>query len=328
MLKNETRNQHFVCRAEQKLNAIDPTGSKPRIYAFKVTDRDKYTLELESDDGVPISSNLAFLDLFSFDVPGGQPLRHNFEVLFQKYESNISTQTDDLLQKLRIRGGCFRSEIINLFAAKMLNFVRNPFCIAKVLSSFPTLAGYHPTDPVLLASYQRIKNGRRPHQKHLCSQLGITDAQYVEWLSLLFMLLVPMADGCLNFFEEAIKGLLEDRKTYVAATICDFDTDHCLVSDRGFSRPIEDGPHLAFSFNLCSSAFVHFIFADPATLLEGKAHPDFLKKTLADWEQRRESQINVTFLRNNTQLLAQYNRRVIEQCHGRVFCSRKDGLLL
>ena len=77
-------------------------------------------------------------------------------------------------------------------------------------------------------------SGRKPHQAHLCAQLSISDAQYEEWLGALFMLLVPMADGRPNFFEETIKSLLESRKMHVAAFVCEFDSARCLLCDRGF----------------------------------------------------------------------------------------------
>ena len=76
-----------------------------------------------------------------------------------------------LLAKLNAGSGDIKTEIINLFAAKMLNFVRNPFSIVKVLNSFPGLAGYDPTDPALLADYRRVVSGRRPQQAHLCAEL-------------------------------------------------------------------------------------------------------------------------------------------------------------
>ena len=160
------------------------------------------------------------------------------------------------------------------------------------------------------------------------SSLGISDAQYVEWLRLLFMLLVPMADGRPNFFEEMIKGLLENRKMHIAAFVCEYDSARCLLSDRGFSQPIADGPHMAFSFNLCATAFVDYIFADPATLVQGKASPGLIAQAIASWEHLPEKQINVTFLRNNLDMLARSNRRVVEQCYQRVYCSVKDGLVL
>ena len=76
-----------------------------------------------------------------------------------------------LLAKLNAGSGDIKTEIIDLFAAKMLNFVRNPFSIVKVLNSFPGLAGYDPTDPALLADYRRVVSGRRPQQAHLCAEL-------------------------------------------------------------------------------------------------------------------------------------------------------------
>ena len=330
MLENDTRNQHFVTQGEQRLNALNPRADpeNQRIYSFEVVDRENYTLALESPNGRPIGSNLSLFDLFSFDIPGDSRLRLNFEALFHKYEGYIEAHTRSLLAKLNAGSGDIKAEIIDLFAAKLLNFVRNPFSIVKVLNSFPGLASYDPTDPALLADYRRIVSGKKPHQAHLCTQLGISDAQYVEWLRLLFMLLVPMAEGRPNFFEETIKGLLENRKMHVAAFVCEYDSARCLLSDRGFSQPIEDGPHMAFSFNLCATAFVDFIFADPATLVQGKASPEFIAQAIASWERLPEKQINVTFLRNNIDMLARYNRRVVEQCHERVYCSAKEGLIL
>ena len=298
------------------------------LYSFKVVDRETYTLALENPRGLRIGSNLSLYDLFSFDVPGDSRLRLNFETLFHKYEGYIKAHTDSLLGKLNTGSRDIKAEIIDLFAAKFLNFVRNPFCIGKVLNSFPGIASYDPTDPALLADYRRIVSGRKPHQAHLCAQLGISDTQYVEWLRVLFMLLAPMAPGRPNFFEEMIRSLLENRKTHIAAFVCQYDSARCMISDRGFSQPVADGPHMSFSFNLCATAFVDYIFADPATLLQGKASPEFLAHALALHERLPEKEIKVTFLRNNLDMLARYNRRAVEQCYERVFCSVKDGLVL
>ncbi len=330
MLENDTRNQHFVTQGEQRLNALNPEANprNQRIYSFEVVDRENYKLALETPAGRPIGKSLSLFDLFSFDVPGGSRLRHNFESLFHKYEGYIKDHTQSLLAKLNTGSGDIKAEIIDLFAAKLLNFIRNPFCIEKVLNSFPSVASYDPTDPALLADYRRIVSGKKPHQAHLCAQLGISDAQYVEWLRVLFMLLMPMAEGHPNFFEDMIKRLLENRKMHVAAFVFEYDSARCLLCDRGFCQPIADGPHMAFSFNLCATAFVDYSFFDPATLLQGKASPEFLTHALALHESLSEKQIKVTFLRNNLDVLARYNRRVVEQCYQRVYCSVKDGLVL
>jgi hypothetical protein len=87
----------------------------------------------------------------------------------------------------------------------------------------------------MLADYRRVVSGRKPHQAHTCAELGISEAQYVEWLRVLFMLLVPMAEGQPNFFEDMIRRLLENRKMHVAAVVHEYDSARCLLSDRGFS---------------------------------------------------------------------------------------------
>ncbi len=81
---------------------------------------------------------------------------------------------------------------------------------------------------------------------------------------------------------------------------------------------------MAFSFNLCSSAFIDYIFADVSTIMQGRASPN----ALASFEKRPEATLNVTLTRNDRAMLARYNRRVIEQCYERVYCSAKDGLVL
>ena len=328
--QNDTRNQHFVSQVEQRLNALNPQADqrRQRIYSFEVVDRANYKLALENSTGRPIESNLSLSDLFSFDVPGESRIRLNFESQFQKYEGYIKDHTKSLLGKLNAGAGDIKAEIINLFAAKMLNFVRNPFSVVKILNSFPDLASYDPTNPALLADNRRVVSGRKPQQAHLCAELGISEAQYDQWLDVLFMLLAPMAEGHLNFFEDMIKRLLKNRKVHVAAFVFEYDSARCLLSDRGFSQPIADGPHMAFSFNLCATAFMDFWFVDPATLVQGKVSPECIASAIANRERLPEKQINVTFRRNDLDMLARYNQRAIEQCYKRVYCSVKDGLVL
>jgi hypothetical protein len=330
MRGNATRNQHFLPRVEQKLNALNPgsTSGKFRIYSFRLVNRQTYEIALENPGGRSIDATLSMLDLFSFDVPGGGRLRVNLEELFHKYEVNVESHTRGLVAKLAVRDADIKAEIIDLFAAKLLNFIRNPFCIEKVLNSFPGVASYEPTDPELLATYRKIVTGRKPHQAHLCAQLGISDQTYVEWLRLLFILLMHTGSDRPNLFEGLIKGLMENRTTQAAAFVWAYDDDHCLLSDRGFSQPIPDGVHMAMSFNLCSTAFVDYIFADAAALVQGRASPGFVANALDAWKQRPQATINVTMTRNNRDMLARYNRRVIEQCYERVYCSAKTGLVL
>jgi hypothetical protein len=225
MRGNETRNQHFVPQVEQRLNASNPdsTSGKFRIYSFRITDREAYRIELENPRGHAIASTLSMLDLFSFDVLGGGRVRMNLETLFHKYEANVAIHTKGLLEKLAAGSADIKTELIDLFAAKLLNFVRNPFCIQKVLNSFPGVGQYEPTDPELLAVYRRIVNGQKPHQTHLCRQLDVSQETYVEWLRLIFVLLMQTGDDRPNLFEGMIKGLFEARDTEAAAFVWTYD---------------------------------------------------------------------------------------------------------
>lgn len=67
------------------------------------------------------------------------------ERLFQKYEQGIERHTRSLLHKLSQWNFDVKEDLVELFAAKLLNFVRNPFCIEKVLNSFPGIANVQPT---------------------------------------------------------------------------------------------------------------------------------------------------------------------------------------
>jgi hypothetical protein len=324
-LQSPTRNQHFLPRVEQKLNAQNPNAAVDnlRIYSFRVVDREAYSVELEDPKGRPIRSNLSLFDLFSFDVDDASKIRMNFEALFERYEANIEIHTLSLLAKLR--SGCqdVKAEIVDLFAGKLLNFVRNPFCITKVMNTFPQVRRLDPTDPFLRNCYNRILSGKKPQQSYLCSQLGITAADYVDWLRTLFMLLVHPSAEHPNLFEGVIKSLFENPDRHVSAMVCTYDTKVCLLSDRGFCQPIPDGLHFAMSFNLTSQAFVHYSFADIEAMLR-QVIPD--RGALEDVKSQFDKRVFVSEHRNNMQALAAYNRRAIEQCYQRVYCASPDRI--
>jgi hypothetical protein len=320
-LGNNTRNQHFLTRVEQKLNSRNPDASaeRARIYSFRVIDRAARLLELEDPKGRPVRSNLSALDLFSFDVIDGSDLRSNFEALFAKYEANIELHTKSLLAKLPQRSIDIKAEIIDLFAAKLLNFVRNPYCIQKVLNTFPGLAIYEPTDPIFLSAYRRIVSGKKPQQSHLCAELGITDKMYVEWLRTLFMLLFPN-EKYPSLFEGLIRGLIQNPETHTGVFVFAYDDKFCLLSDRSYCEPIADGAHMAFSFNLCRNAFVHYVFANIDELTANFPRRDIVERGKAKLGEG----LNVRYEKNDLHMLEMYNARVIEQCHERVFCASKQ----
>lgn len=98
---SETKNQHYISQAEQKLNAIEPSAARKKraIHAFTIIDRDAPTLSNSPAGGQRIEQTLSCLDLFSFDVVDSK-YRHNLEELFHKYENRIADHSDSFLTKL------------------------------------------------------------------------------------------------------------------------------------------------------------------------------------------------------------------------------------
>lgn len=320
-LKDATRNQHFVPQIEQRLNAINPNAKEEnqKIYEFDLIDRENYKIKIRSNNGARISNALSLNDLFSFDVIKDTTERYNFEKLFHKYESSIKTNTQSLLRKLHIKGSDIQSEILDIFASKFLNFVRNPYSVKKILNTFPPLTNVHPTDPVHYKNFERILKGQKPQQKYLCEKLGISESEYTEWLAIIFLLLAPIDKENPNFLEQVIKGLYESPESFIMVLIYTYDKKTCLLSDRGYSIPLPEKDHMAFDFNLCSNAFIRYGFSNIDALAPAEA-----PKELIETFKSRPKTIGVHHFTNDLSALEQYNKNVVYQCFETVFNSNAE----
>lgn len=323
-LNNSTKNQHFVSQAELRLNTSSPSEVKSenqKIYAFDILNPEQYKIALNGVNGKSIAKTLSLTDLFSFDILD-RTIRTNFESLFHSYENQITENTKSLLVKVAAGDNDLSTELDIIFRTKLLNSFRNPYCIEKTLNTIGKLGHYEPTDPVLLAAYARIRSGRRPQQKHLCRLLGITDDLYARWLEVLFMLLVSIEPAPQNMLESIVSSLYSNPSQHLAVFVCTYDDQHSdkrpLLSDRSFCLLRNDDSCLAFSFNLCSSAFVSYMFTNVAK-------QQFLKVSTDAIETFRAAprQFNITPLRNNLEALANFNRNTIHQAKLRVYSSSK-----
>ena len=317
---SEARNQHFISQVEQRLNAINPNAlpRNQRIYKLRVVDREDRRLMLANENGSPIKANLSLSNLFSFDVDLDGRLRENFESLFNDYEASIPIHTEGILRKLAVNSNDLKTEVIDLFAAKLIGFIRNPYSVVKVLNTFPELAQHHPTDLAVSALYLRILAGRRPHQAYLCGKLGITDQQYEAWLRIIFMLLTPLRANYPPFFAGVIKGVFELEDAIPFVTVYKYDDQCCLLSDRGFSHPIDQEPNLVFDFNLCSNAFIRYAFLNHVSVF-GRQLPEAIARGL----KLGPKLVMVQYRPNDLFALDVFHRRAVEQCFESVYCSSK-----
>lgn len=317
-LMNDPRNHHFISQNEQRLNAANPSAAKhrQRIYEFELLDRGSYTLRLTSHHGRPIRRTLAFDDLFSFHVPDSVHPRENLEGLFQRYENTIRSRTEAILQKVGAGREDIEAELFDIFLAKMLNFVRNPFCVQKVLNTFPALRTMHPPERSAFDRYMRLLIGTLPQQEYLCDQLEISRENYREWLRLLYLLLTPLAPGQPVFFETMLRKLFESRDNSLHVMVHTYQSEFCLLSDRGFSHPIPEDDHLVFDFNLGAHAFVRYAFMNPRKL-PGIEVPEFILESI----KLGPKIPYIQHLPEHLAALQGFNRRVIDQCYQQVYCA-------
>lgn len=321
---NTTTNQHFLSRTEQELNALNPTAHprNQRIYSFSLVDREKHQIRLDDARGRSISRNLSLPNLFSFSVINKRK-RFNFEHLFGEYEVSLKINTIELLRKLRIGDSGIKKEILEIFAAKLMNFLRNPYSVRKVLNSIGGMLQFHPTDPGLLDDYRAVLAGKKPQQEHLCRQLGIDADEYQNWLAALFMALFRPRPGEINLMEGMIKGLFESPSHQANVMVYQYVGEHadkrCLLSDRGYSSPIRGSEMLSFSFNLFSNAFIVYTFTDVAQFAGGTVPPSVI-----DAFKKQPKNVQVTLLTNQLPHLSSYNRNVVYQCAHSVYCSSQS----
>lgn len=320
---NVTRKQHFISQAEQKLNAY--AGDK--IYEFSILKRGvTEDIRLSEPRSRPIGGNLKIDDLFSFDVEPKANLRENFEELFQQYENRVSTLTQCLLEKAAAKSSDVVTELVDLFVAKLMNFVRNPYCVQKILNTFSAFKDLRPTDQEQNRLFEKVLSGRKPHQQYICEQLGLSELQYREWLMTLFMLLADLQQGQPNFLRQVVAGLFNSTETSAGVMVSTYTTEKVLLSDRAMTSNLENTSEGSFDFNLCGTAFVRYVFMDKATALKGRAHPSFIESAL-EFSKTQKPVLSLLYEHDNLELLKNYNRQVINQSNERVFCASKTVLL-
>lgn len=314
---NETVNQHFLSRVEQRLNAANPAArpENQRIYEFEIADRDARILRLVKDSGRSIQTTLSTLDLFSFDVDSSQGIRANFEGLFERYEHNLSDLTAAVMEN---DASAAYNAMYPLFLAKMMNFIRNPYSVHKVLGTFGTLATVHPTDLEVCRVYERILHGRRPHQKYLCDIFEISDEQYGAWLRVIFLLLERLKDGHKNMLEQSLFSLYFAKDTHTTVDVYRYETERCLLCDRGTSTPLPEEHGLVLDFNLRCDAFIRYGFYKFNASIACPP-PDVVASIM-----RGPKFVHADRHANDLVQLAIFNQRVVDQAHSRVFCATKD----
>ncbi|MBE3671308.1 hypothetical protein BOO25_20510 [Vibrio navarrensis] len=308
-LLDNTRNQHFISQAEQRQNAINPNASSrnQKILSFEIIDREYY--ELRNNGPIKIETSLSIYDLFCFSMLDKKEGQFNFEKLFQRYENEVVQHTHSLIRKVERKDNNVSHELMFIFIAKFMNFVRNPYSIKKVLNTFPQLLDVHPTDPLIYQKYEKVLNGRKPQQAALSKELGISDQQYEQWLRIIFMLLMPIDHSQhFNFLENTIAGMFNQPETKVGAFLYTYDKPCCLLSDRGYNfYPLGNNQEV-WEFNLNSKAFIRLVLTSLGELLD-----DLLPEQYLNLVKDMKHDISLYHLHDDSAELANFNRTTVYQ---------------
>jgi hypothetical protein len=93
----------------------------------------------------------------------------------------------------------------------------------------------------------------------------------------------------------------------------------CLLSDRGYATPLPQEPHLSFSFNLSSTAYIVYVFAS----IEELNLPYVPPPRVIDLYRTQQKNVRVVPFTNDLAALARYNQNVVYQCHHAVYSSSR-----
>jgi hypothetical protein len=287
-------------------------------------DRGSFTVSLDSPRGRLISQTLALRDVFSFDVLPNRT-RKNFENLFRTYESKIRHNTLSLLSKLdKGRPADIKEEVLALFVAKFMNFLRNPFSIKKVLDTVGPLLKYEPTDPDILAQFKAVIAGSKPQEAYLRLELGITSDEYRKWLAALFLMLVSHMPNQPNLMEHTVKSLFEMPSGLPIVFVHQYTHDEpdrvCLLSDRGCSSTLPE-PYTSFHFNLSSRAFISYVFASIDVIPNVISMPPQVFEKMLEAYRKSTKAVRVTPFLNHFPALASYNQSAVSWSHKTVYSS-------
>lgn len=316
MFNNETHNQHFIAQVEQRLNSIDLTENR-KIYMFESTNREKHEYRILHKEGVDIKSNLSMTDLYSLEVFDNKT-RDNFERYFGLLENKIRSLTETVLSNSRLE----KDILLTLFNAKLMNVIRNPYCIISTLNTYSLFCDYIPTDEYLAQHFNKINT--MSINECLLSELCVTEDQYRQWLKIIFYMVVPLRlpDGnSLNFMMEVIKKIFNPENMCISINLATHDNEICLLSDRAhvdLSKALLDN-NFGYEFNLTRNAFISFTFVenDLDNLARFINIPENL---IAIMKERGISKLEVPSLEinkcvNDDTFFSAYNSRVIYQCH-------------
>lgn len=190
MFNDNARNQHYISVSEQKLNQSNPEvvkRDKRRIFSFDLVDREKHEIVLSQVGEPKAVNNLSYMDLYTFGLFNDSQ-RLSFEKLFSRLEEKVEEHTNKLLDE---ESYTFES-VLYVFKSKLMNMIRNPFCVKATLNNFKDFKNFYPTDDSLKKYFDLINEYSIP-QVNL-KKFSLSEDEYKDWLKIIFLMITPLKE--------------------------------------------------------------------------------------------------------------------------------------
>lgn len=323
-------NQHFISVSEQKLNSSNPENclrKKIKLYSFDVIDREKYLTLLSEFNQPKAINNLSYKDLYTFDLlEDGQ--RVCFEKLFKRLEDVAGPCTNKILDSNLIN----LEDFLSIFKSKLLNMVRNPFCIEFTLNNFGHLSHYYPVNDELKRYYDKIDHYQIPN--NILVDFKVTENKFKKWLKIMFLLITPM-DANKYILDDIAENFFDLEKYFHLINIYKFKNEVCVLSDRSYvnlSALFKDCDGICFGFNLRRDAFIYMCFLPNDLELLAKKMLGSKGAVIAKWAKdsnivKIQNSLSVNLIVDDLEFLKKYNRHAIYQSAYKVYSSSSQILI-
>lgn len=303
-LKNKTKNQHFISRSEQKFNSLDT--DKNKIYRFeKLHER-----SIKEIKCVSIKNNLSKDDLFTFKI-GNDKDRFNFEFFYIQYEQDIHKWTMQLLDKIDQQHADITDEIYQIFVFKLMNFIRNPYNVKKVINTFKSTLSYIPTSEKYKEINEELKKINEDDQQKICMEFGISLEEYREWLLINLLTIGAKSEDGVNLLYLLTQSLFDPVNMIIDIKLFKYSQKSVLLADRGFIELCRDVDLFNFSINLTKRVFISYTFIS-------KKH----RKDI--WNNLSFKNIDVDIIEDDFRILNKYNSFVVNQSCKFFYCSENN----
>lgn len=327
MFEKNTKKQHFISVSEQKLNSINPLESKREkieIYSFDLVDRETHRIRLSNPSLIKAVDNLFYKDLYTFEVLDNKQ-RLCFENLFERLERKVAISTNKIVDNNEFTVGDF----LDVFKTKLMNMIRNPYCIKFILNNFESTIDFYPTNDEFISKLKKIE--KLVVNVEILNKFSVSEDEYKKWLKIIFLMITPLNDDkyILDDFADNFFNL---EKYYHLISIFKYTEEVCLLSDRSYvnlSSLFNKSEGVCFGFNLRYDSFIYLAFfpnnleiiAKDLLGIDGSNIAKFLKER--GLNQIQHNLVIQPYI-DNLEMLKSFNQHVIYQCVENVFAAKEN----